>query len=421
MWQSSFNKPLYGCAATNTIHPCSEADQQQDEAMANLMHLQKLHLTDLMAPITPAAHVYHAAINSANLIASSNVAAMPPSDASINHLQQYFRSHIGGGSNGSKSRSETVTKNHHLLLSSAADKCIPANFLPPPPAPLPPTLPTSALPASAVLDMSLEIFTEALLRLNRLPSQRLTQNLPQLLACNTTNSSASNVLLGGRGGTSPYFSGSGTTASTILPAAPPFPPPLPPSAAGVLLPTTTQLQSPQHLNLFKQYLTLEQHQLQQHLMALNANQTNTNTANNIVNTTTSPIANGYYSASMNFSHYPAPPPRSFTASSSSTVNCNQHRALRKRREDLKNLFKKPHHHHHNHHATKVSASVSVAVGLESAVKKTDDQVDDLLPPPKKKWIRHYLKGTVLMFYCVHIFFFFLKRKSVLKLNLKKNH
>lgn len=410
MWQPVLNKHLYGGA--NTTNPYSDTNQQQqDEVTANLLHLQKLHLTDLIPPPTAATHPYHAPINSANLIVPPNFATMPLSTATISHLQQYLRSHVTGdvisGDAGSKNRSGTMLPtNHHLLLSSAVDTSAAATFLTPPP--IPPPVPAAALPASAVLDMSLEIFTEALLRLNRLPSHRLSQNIPQLLACNTntTNSNASNTLIGGSSGNTSYFSGSGATANSILPL-PPIPPPLPPpaaaaAAAGILLPSTTQLQSPQHFNLFKQYLTLEQHQLQQHLMALN-----TNTPH--ITTSHSPIANSYYSASKNFNDLATPLPLATPSAS----NCDPHRVLRKRREDLRNFFKKP------HNATKVpTASISQisvdAVGLESPVKNVDDHLDDLLPPPKKKWIRHYLKGilNILALFLFFFYWFFFCKKLV---------
>ncbi|XP_046803657.1 probable serine/threonine-protein kinase nek3 isoform X1 [Lucilia cuprina] len=321
MWQPSLNKNFYDTAAASYI---SGNNSQQDELAANLLHLQKLQLTDLLPPLAASNSTTAIPYHLQNTAATLNLSS-PPATSFLNYFQQHLRALIQRQNlvtttttpfppwSTSLAGNNSSNSNRHLLLASAAE--VPeATFLTPPPPPAPLTTSTAQ-----ILDLlPLSLLTDSFLSLN---------------------------------------------------------PSYPPSLTSTYLPPSTSLSpnlsNPQQLKLYKQYLALEKAQLSNLINSKNFHHTPLNSIN------------GYHSASLNLSQLTAPIPNLKTSSSTtSSINCDQlqqqqqkeQRALRKRRDNLKDLF------------LKQSQNSSTAINLTS-----DCDTDELLPPPKKKWIRHYLK------------------------------
>ncbi|XP_046803661.1 putative uncharacterized protein DDB_G0277255 isoform X4 [Lucilia cuprina] len=323
MWQPSLNKNFYDTAAASYI---SGNNSQQDELAANLLHLQKLQLTDLLPPLAASNSTTAIPYHLQNTAATLNLSS-PPATSFLNYFQQHLRALIQRQNlvtttttpfppwSTSLAGNNSSNSNRHLLLASAAE--VPeATFLTPPPPPAPLTTSTAQ-----ILDLlPLSLLTDSFLSLN---------------------------------------------------------PSYPPSLTSTYLPPSTSLSpnlsNPQQLKLYKQYLALEKAQLSNLINSKNFHHTPLNSIN------------GYHSASLNLSQLTAPIPNLKTSSSTtSSINCDQlqqqqqkeQRALRKRRDNLKDLF------------LKQSQNSSTAINLTS-----DCDTDELLPPPKKKWIRHYLKAN----------------------------
>lgn len=341
MWQPSSNKQNY---YGNKLGSYGNSMPPLEDLPANLLHLQKLQLTEMLPPLTVPMS-YHSV---ASLVHNT------PTPGLITQLQQNLKS---------RNRSAIMTPNQwcsntlntntgnsrqrHLLHSSTPQDVStlspspPATFLAPPVLPLPAlSIPTG----TTCLDMlPLDILADTFIRLNalHLTNSNLTQNLPQHPINVPLNSSPR------------YYTSSSRSTLSSSPLS------LPLSS----LPSPN-LHSPQHLQLFKQYLSLEQQQLQQ-IMALS----------HPLTTTSARAVDNYYNNSINLST------SALSSSSkplSSSLNSDLNRTSRKRKDDLKDNLR-------NSNAT--GSSTTTPSGA-------DDDSDDLNPPPKKKWIRHYLKGII---------------------------
>lgn len=379
MWQPPSNKHL--CENST---PYINATQQTELA-ANLLQMQKLHLADILPPLTtatvPVPQSLYSNADTTPLV--QNIPAITvgsPTHSVVHNLQQYLRRRAGGSSTISSSEqwppATDSSDNRSLLLSNssllATDAAaassyskvvLPAAFLGHPPVAALPN--TAQIPSGPMLPLN--VLAETFSRLNalHLTNPNLAQTIGQWVA-NTSAILPSNFYCAANNGNMLH------NLSVTNP-----------------VPFTPSLPSNKNLHLFKQYLSMEQQQQLEHLLHLNsANTVCANSSSRPFNTSStsslpSSVANGYYNASLNLNQLLAS--TSNTSKSSGgcfpkTFGCDQKQqeyqllSFRKRRNDLKDIF------------TKNPNNLCQTLDL------TDSATDDLLPPPKKKWIRHYLKG-----------------------------
>lgn len=402
MWQPPFNSNLYRF---------KESDLNAIQTAANAIHLQNLKLYETLPPLKQ----FAADLFAANM---TPTAGLVQNSATLtqNHMPQYLRttsnttncsSLIPYTTQWPTASAGHTSNNRHLLLpatvaattvtdaagvalsmpsayltTSAATPQISSlslnsnNFLPPPPPP-PPVMPTMAtttpVPSATTSTYSgidilspwdLYIMSECFMGITatRFSNPSLAQTQPfkeRLMALNSISNFFNKFLTD---------------------------------------PLKRSLFSPQQLNLFQQYLTMEQQELQKY------NNTITIPAN-AMTTSIADSTNAYFNNSLNLNHSKMVPPstvptinissssllttssvkskRSLNTSESFSSHHYQH-INRKRRDDLKDLFRS-------------NKSTSATVPSKEKKEEKEDVAaatsgDDLLPPPKKKWIRHYLKG-----------------------------